>query len=166
MRPRVKEQAVAIDTRNHLQIVTFVHVTVYIHLLHLCCVTSLIGIVIIIGKRKLGVFIQTIMPFGRYPIAVNGFVVHHQEERLVLVTTVVHPFLTILSNEVGHISFMNSSVPLGNELWVTVFALVIENHPMVKSRRLGNKMPFTDDGSLIAALLQQFRQRLLRAVET
>ena len=166
MWPGVKEQAVAVDARNHLQVVTFIHVTIYIHLLHLCCVTSLISIVIIVGKRELGVFIQTIMPFGRHPIAVNGFVVHHQEERLVLVTTVIHPFLTILSDEVSHISFMNSSVPLGNKLWVTVFALVIENHPMVKSRRLGNKMPFTDDGSLITVLLQQFGQRLLRTVKT
>ena len=101
------------------------------------------------------------MPFGRYPIAVNGFVVHHQEERLVLVTTVVHPFLTISSDEVGDVTLMTSGVILSNELRIAIVALVIENHPMIEAGRLRNKMPLTDDSSFVTVLLQYLGQSLL-----
>ena len=166
MRPRVKQKFVAVDASHHLQVVAFVHVAVNVHFLHLGGITALIGIEIVVGQRELRMLIQTVMAFGRHPVAVHGLVVHHQEKRLAAFSlTVVQPFLAILRNEVGDIAHVLRRVVLRDEIRIAIVSLVIENHPMVETGRLGNQMPLSDNGRFIAVSLQHFRQSELRTVE-
>ena len=166
MRPGVEQQAVAVHAGNHFQVVTLVHITIYIHLLHLCGIAPLVSIEIVIGKREGGVLIQMIMSLGRHPVAVHRFMVHHQEERLVLIFPSVEPLFRVTGNQVRHISQVTGGIFLRNEMRIAIFSLVIKNHPMVEPGRAGNKVPFADDGGFVAICLQYLRQGLLRAVET
>ena len=106
------------------------------------------------------------MPFGRHPITVNGFVMHHQEKRFILILAPTHPVFTILSDEVSYISFMPSGISLGNKIRIIIISLIIQNHPMVKPGRLWNKMPLADNGCFITVCLQYLRQCLLRTVKS
>ena len=106
------------------------------------------------------------MSLGGYPVAVDGFVVHHQEERFTLVGAPVEPFFAVLGYQVGDVPRMAYGVGLGDELRVVVVALVVENHPMVESCGLRDEVPFADYCGFVAVGLQNFGQRLLRAVET
>ena len=143
-----------------------IHVTIYIHLLHLCGITPLVSIEIVIGKREGGVLVQMIMSLGRHPVAVYRFMMHHQEEWLTLIFPRVKPLFRVTGNQVRHISPMAGGIFLRNEMRITIFSLIVEDHPMIKPGRTGNKVPFADDGGFVAICLQYLWQGLLRAVET
>ena len=89
------------------------------------------------------------MTEGRLPLAVWGFVLAHEKERLFLIP-LVKPVQGLVSNDIGGVSDMIYIHAVGEKQGVVIMALSFEDFEMVESRGGGFKMPFTNYGCLIA----------------
>ena len=110
--------------------------------------------------------IQMVMSFCGYPVSMNSFVMHHQKERFVLAFPSVEPFFRVFSNQIRHIPQMTCGIIFSNKMRITIFSLIIQNHPMIETCRLRNKMPLTNNSCLVTICLQYLRKGLLRTVKT
>ena len=153
MLPRIEAQRIATFGYVHFQVVPFVHITVDIHFLFLCCFTSFVVVEVVGGHGEVHIVIKMIMTFGRPPVAVHGFVVHHHKERLVPVA-VFQPVYGLFGDNVRHVSVYAYRIVLGDEVGVIVFSLIVQDSPIIKSGRLRHQMPFTDQSGLITVRLE------------
>ena len=97
--------------------------------------------------------------------AMRSLVLAHHEERLVL-WSVFNEFYRLVGNQIGSISaFIARSAVFGVHYRVIVLSLSGEYLPVIETCGIGREMSFAYHGCGIARLLQQFRERLLAAVE-
>ena len=90
----------------------------------------------------------------------------HHEEGLLLVSVILQPIESDVSDYVGGVSgnFLNA---IGGVHWrVVIRALSLEYLPEVKTRGFAFQVPLPDHRGLIAPLLQQFGEGLLLAVKS
>ena len=89
-----------------------------------------------------------------------------QAEGFLFIATAVEPFERHIGGDIGRITTALQRVTVADECGIVVIALPYEYIPMVEACGLGHKVPLTYYSSFVATLLQQFREGLLRAIET
>ncbi len=107
---------------------------------------------------------QGLVPFIGLPGAVGGFLVEHEEERLVL-----GPRLQELDPEVrgdgGAVPFDREPVPRDEELRIPVGSLARQDDPAVEAGRVGAEVPLADHPGVISRRLKVFGDVVAGAVE-
>ena len=152
----------------HLRVVDDVHVAVVsnLHLLLLCGEASFVLIVEGFGHGEGFVLVGGEVLHFRQPASVAGLVVDEEGKGFALVAAMLHPVDGLVGDDVGNVSMLTHRVVLhGDEVGVVVVALSRQHVPVVEARRQAFEVPLTDDGCLVARLLQEFGHGLLRAVE-
>ena len=116
-------------------------------------------------QRERSVLVLLAQVGTRLERTMRSLVLTHHEERLVL-GSVFNEFYRLVGNQIGSISaFIARSAVFGVHYRVIVLSLSGEYLPVVETCGIGREMPFAYHGCGIARLLQQFRERLLAAVE-
>ena len=151
---------------GELKVVHKIHILNYRHLLRCRGHSSVVIVVEILGQREIPVAEKPEVAGIGHPCPVRCLVVQQQAERLLLVAYTVEPLYCKVGGYVGGIALAAHCVAIVYECGVIVVALPYQYIPVVEAGRFGNKMPFANDGCLVAALLQQFGECLLRTVET
>ena len=95
---------------------------------------------------------------------VRGFVVVHEAERLVL-RPLFEKLQRHVGDDVGDVALVLAPLAHFGHIGVEVLALPGQDVPVVEPRRLAPQMPLAHHPRVVSRLLQQFRERLLRAVE-
>ena len=91
---------------------------------------------------------------------------HHETEGFLLVSA-VEPFYGVLGDEFCGVSLLANIFIMGAvaaEVGVEVGSLVVEYLVIVKSFRVAHHVPFSDDGRLVACVLQQLAEKCLCGV--
>ena len=70
-----------------------------------------------------------------------------------------------IGGQVGGVAFQSLALPHFDKIGIVIAPLAGKNIPIIETGRLAFQMPFTHQSGLIAGLLQQLREGLLRAVE-
>jgi hypothetical protein len=78
---------------------------------------------------------------------------------------VLEPFDGEIGDEVGGVALVLDLLAVADHRRVVVDALAREDVPVVEAGGVADQVPFADDGGLVAGLLQQLGEGLLRAVE-
>ena len=104
--------------------------------------------------------------FGGSPIAVGGFVLRHDHERLFG----SYGFFNLVESDGGDdvVAVAGVSLHLAIhllEVGVVIGALAGKNFPMVEANRIGAEVPLTNHGGAVASLLHEDGEGLLIAVE-
>ena len=150
----------------HFQVVNQIHVAAYAHFCGFGCGTSFV-IVVEVGRIfKRAVLVKLEIAGVRKPVAVYCLVVNHEAERFFGVSFVLKPVKAPVGDYVGEVTVMLHGVAVHfYEIRVPVVALSGKHRPFVEALRQTLKMPFTEDGGLVALFLKIFRESGLVAVE-
>ena len=122
------------------------------------------GIVIPQGRRlrEGNVLIQFQVFQGGHPIAVRGFVVDHQAERMSVILVGIQPGQRMVCHDFCRISGLRDILPVGflrPHDRIVVFPLVPEDVVVVESFGPCAQVPFPNHGSPVSHPLQQFREK-------
>ena len=113
------------------------------------------------------------MALGRHVRFMRGLVVDHQAERLVR-GAVFEPVQRDVGDDIGQITLVQDAALVSTfapglsgffEGTIQVAAVAGQHAVEIKPGRLGEEMPFADDGGLIAGTLEKFREGWLRTIK-
>jgi hypothetical protein len=102
--------------------------------------------------------------FLRLPISMRRFVVHHEEEGLVLFS-VVEPLRGKIGDNIGGVAFVSFFAVGSIKDWPAICALAGENLPVIETGGIAAEMPFADHGGLIAGGFEAFGDVVAIAIE-
>ena len=119
----------------------------------------------IVRLRQRHVVVHIQMLRAGLPVAMRGLVMIHQEERLVLVPLLLKESQRFVRDDVGRIARVFDDTLGRFHRRIVIGPLADQYVPIVEAGRLALEMPLTDDGRLIAGLLQQLGDGLLASVE-
>lgn len=153
---------------EHLEVVDRVHVHVRCDR-HLLCRGSRTPRIVVeegLGQREGTLLVEGQVARVGHPVAVLRLVVHEQAEGFFGIAPLLEPLDAPVRDQVGQVAVHTHRIArLADEIGVVVVALSGNDLPMVETRRQTSQVPLADDGRLVAGLLQQFGEGLLRSVE-
>ena len=123
--------------------------------------------VIIEQSRGLGVntvFVEAKVAQRRRPFPVRCLVLAHEHKGFRFVA-ILQPFERHVTDDIRHVAGHRHPFAHFDHRRIIVNALARENLPEIKAGRIGAEVPFANDGRLVAGLLQELGEGLLRAVE-
>jgi len=115
--------------------------------------------------RDLDVVVHREVIRAGQPLPVRCLVLVHEHERLRPVAAFVEPLQGQVGDDVGRVAGEVGGAVGRAEPGVVVGALADQHPPVVEAGRLGLEVPLADDRRLVAGLLEQLGERLLRRVE-
>ena len=101
----------------------------------------------------------------RHPCAVRRLVLAHQNEGLAGLCVLLQPIDREVGHDVGAVAFDRALAVGAEQDRVVVVTLSAQHLPVVEALWVRSQVPLAENRGGVARLLQQFRKRLLRAVE-
>ena len=150
---------------RHFQVINKVHILEYVHLLFGSSYTAFIFIIEIFRQWKLHLIKRSQVTSVGHPCTVRGFMMQQQTERFFFLPFVLQPFQRQVRSDIGGIPFYLHFLTIIYKIRIVIITLTNQNIPIIESRGIRGKMPFTNNSSLITCLLQQLREGLLASVK-
>src|SRR6185436_4207676 len=141
------------------------HVCSNFHFLLMCCTGSCFIIIkIICRNRELGAVKEMIIFFFWHPVAMRRFLLVYQEKWFILISF-IQPVNSKISCNIGDISVNSFANTILNKIRIIIFSLSWHYIPVIKSYRIRDQMPFTNNGSLVTCTMQNSSNSLLFVIE-
>src|SRR5690554_6624615 len=103
---------------------TLKHISVDIHLLMFSCKSAFIVVKIVIRNWNLYIFVKIIMTFCRHPVTMRSVMVHHEKERLFIITC-LKPLFRECSYKISNVTVVLNSIILCDKFGIVIVALSI-----------------------------------------
>ena len=147
--------------RRHLLHVPTVEVATDFHHVFAGGTTALVIVVEGLWQWEIKVREQVVVHGIWTPIPVRCLELVEKHERLALIASFRQPFQTVVFNDLGGVAgrLDHCVLPIDAKLGMEVGALpppIDQHFRMVKASRCGAKVPFANDRSLVAVLLEHF----------